>query len=128
MTKLQRKYNHAQEKQKWWDKNTKKIYNLVMQHTMPQMNTKLLTMDSGTSTSTTLDGTTLLKLIHNTCHNKGGGTNATTILDLIRMDKNTYLIHQAPIKLLLSFLSKFNEAVNVVKLSDGSLYSHPAAT
>jgi hypothetical protein len=44
--KLQRKYNHAHDQQKWWDVNTQKIYNLVMQHSMPEMKTKLLTMDS----------------------------------------------------------------------------------
>ncbi len=42
----QRKYNHIHDKQKWWDKNTQKICNLVMQHSMPKMKTKLLTMDS----------------------------------------------------------------------------------
>jgi hypothetical protein len=30
--KWQRKYNHAHNQQKWWDENTQKIYNLVMQH------------------------------------------------------------------------------------------------
>ena len=45
-TKWQKKYNHAHNQQKWWDKNTQKIYNLVMQHSTPEMKTKLLTMDS----------------------------------------------------------------------------------
>jgi hypothetical protein len=45
-TKWQRKYNHAHDQQKWWDENTQKIYNLVMQHSMSEMKTKLLTMDS----------------------------------------------------------------------------------
>jgi hypothetical protein len=39
-----------------------------------------------------------------------------------------YLIHQAPNEMLSSYLSKFKGAVNVVKLSDGSPWSHPAAT
>ncbi len=29
-TKWQRKYNHLHDQQKWWDKNTQKIYNLAM--------------------------------------------------------------------------------------------------
>ncbi len=29
-TKWKRKYNHAHDIQKWWDKNTQKIHNLVM--------------------------------------------------------------------------------------------------
>jgi hypothetical protein len=45
-TKWQRKYNHAHNQQKWWDENTQKIYNLVMQHSTPKMKTKLLTIDS----------------------------------------------------------------------------------
>jgi hypothetical protein len=40
-TKWQRKYNHAHDQQKWWDENTQKIYNLVMQHSTPEMKTKL---------------------------------------------------------------------------------------
>jgi hypothetical protein len=44
-TKWQRKYKHAHNLQKWWDKNTQKIYNLVMQHSMTKVKTKLLTMD-----------------------------------------------------------------------------------
>jgi hypothetical protein len=30
MTKWQGKYNHAHNKQKWWDENTQNTYNLVM--------------------------------------------------------------------------------------------------
>jgi hypothetical protein len=30
MTKWQRKYNHANNQQKWWDENTQKIYNLMI--------------------------------------------------------------------------------------------------
>ncbi len=44
-TKWQRKYKHAHNLQKWWDKNTQKIYNLVMQHSTTKVKTKLLTMD-----------------------------------------------------------------------------------
>jgi hypothetical protein len=46
MTKWQRKYNQAQDKQKWLDENTQMIYKLVMQLTTLEMKTKLLTMDS----------------------------------------------------------------------------------
>jgi hypothetical protein len=102
----QRKYNHAHNNQKWWDKNTQKIYNLVMQYTAPETKTKLLMMDWWTSTSATQDGITFLKTICNICHKKDGGTNATTILDLIRMDKDMYLILQAPNELLLSLSLK----------------------
>ncbi len=35
-TKWQRKYNHAHDQQKWWDENTPKIYNLVMQPSTPE--------------------------------------------------------------------------------------------
>jgi hypothetical protein len=56
MTKWQRKYNHAHDQQKWWDENTQKIYNLVMQHSMPKMKTNLLTMDSWAATSAAQDG------------------------------------------------------------------------
>jgi hypothetical protein len=44
------------------------------------------------------------------------------------MDKDKFLVHQAPTELLSSYLSKFKGAVDVVKLLDGSLWSHPAAT
>jgi hypothetical protein len=126
--KWQRNFNHAHDQQKWWDKNTQKIYNLVMQHSMPEMKTKLLTMDSWAKTSAAQDGIALLKTIRNICHKKDSGTNATTILDLIRMDKDMFLVHQAPIEPLSSYLLKFKSAVNVVESSDGSQWSHPAAT
>jgi hypothetical protein len=58
-TKWQRKYNHTNNQQKWWDKNTQKFYNLVMQHSTPKMKTKLLTMDSWAKTSATQDGVVL---------------------------------------------------------------------
>jgi hypothetical protein len=57
-------------------------------------------------TSATQDGIALLKRICNICHKKDGGTNATNILNLVRMDKDMYLIHQAPNELLSSYLSK----------------------
>jgi hypothetical protein len=127
-TKWQRNFNHAHNQQKWWDENTQKIYNLVMQHFMPGMKTKLLTMDSWAKTSAAQDGIALLKMICGICHKKDGGANATTILDLIQMDKDMFLIHQASTKPLSSYLSKFKGAVNVVESSDGSPWSHPAAT
>ncbi len=37
------------------------------------------------------DGIVLLKTIHDICHKKDGGTNVTTILDLVRMDKDMYV-------------------------------------
>ncbi len=127
-TKWQRNFNHAHDQQKWWDKNTQKIYNLVMQYSMPEMKTKLLTMDSWAKTSAAQDGIALLKTIRNICHKKYGGANATTILDLVQMDKDMFLVHQAWTEPLSSYLSKFRGAVNVVELSDGSPWSHPAAT
>ncbi len=72
-TKWQRKYNHAHDQQKWWDGNTQKIYNLVMQHSMPEMKTKLLTMDSWAKTGATQDGIALLKTIRDICHNSSCG-------------------------------------------------------
>jgi hypothetical protein len=127
-TKWQRDFNHACNQQKGWNKNTQKIYNLVMQHSMPEMKAKLLTIDSWTKTSAAQDGIALLKTIRNICHKKDGGADATTILDLIHMDKDMFLVHQAPTEPLLSYLSKFKGAVDVVKSSDGSPWSHPAAT
>jgi hypothetical protein len=88
----------------------------------------LLTVDSWTSTSTSQDGIVLLKMIRDICHKKDGSTDATTILDLVKMDKDMYLIHQPPNKLLSSYLSKFKGAVNIVESSKGSPWSHPAAT
>jgi hypothetical protein len=44
------------------------------------------------------------------------------------MDKDMFLVHQAPTKPLLSYLTKFKGAVDVVESSDGSSWSHPAAT
>jgi hypothetical protein len=118
-TKWQRKYNHAHDQPKWWDENTQKIYNLVMQHSTPKMKTKLLTMDSWAATSAAQDGIGLLKIIRDICHKKDGGTNATTILDLVRMDKEMFLVHQGPTELLLSYLSKFKGPVNMVESLDG---------
>ncbi len=106
MTKWQCKYNHAYNQQKGWAENTQKIYNLVMQHSTEEMKTKLLTTDSWTSTSTSQDGIALLKTIRDICHKKDGGTDTTTILNLVRIDKDMYLIHQAPNKLLSNYLSK----------------------
>jgi hypothetical protein len=122
MTKWQRKYNHAHNQQKWRDANTQKIYNLVMQHSTPKIKTKLLTMDSWAATSAAQDGIGLLKTICDICHKKDGGNNATTILDLVRMDKEMFLVHQGPTKLLLllSYLSKVKGAVNVVESLDGT--------
>ncbi len=85
--KWQRKYNHAHNQQKWWDKNTQKIYNFVMQHSTPEMKFTLLTMDSWEKTSTTQDGIMLLKAIRDICHKKDSSTDATAILDLVQMDK-----------------------------------------
>ncbi len=92
------------------------------------MKTKLLMTDSWIFTSTSQDGIALLKTIRDICHKKDWGTDATTILDLVRMDNDMYLIHQAPNKLLSSYLSKFKGAVDVVKSSKGSPWSHPAVT
>jgi hypothetical protein len=127
-TKWQRNFNHAHDQQKWWDENTQKIYNLVMQHSTPEIKTKLLTMDSWAKTSTAQDGIVLLKTIRNICHKKDSGANATTILDLVQMDKDMFLVHQAPTEPLSSYLSKFKGTVDVVELLDGSPWSHPAAT
>jgi hypothetical protein len=99
-----------------------------MKQTMLEMNMKLLTMNSCTRMSATQDGISLLKTIRNICHKNDGGTNATTILNLVRMDKDMYLIHQAPTKLPSSYLSKFKGVVDVVELSNGYLWSHLAAT
>ncbi len=126
--KWQRNFNHAHDQQKWWDKNTQKIYNVVMQHSMPEMKTKLLTMNSWAKTSAAQDGIALLKTIRDIWHKKDGNANATTILDLVQMDKDMFLVHQAPTKPLSSYLSKFKGAVNVVESSDGSPWFHPAAT
>jgi hypothetical protein len=82
-TKWQRNFNHAYNQQKWWNKNTQKIYNLMMQHSTPEMKTKLLTMDSWTKTSAAQDGIALLKTIHDVCHKKDGGSDITTILNLV---------------------------------------------
>ncbi len=127
-TKWQRKYSHAYNQQKWWNENTQKIYHLVMQHSTQEMKTKLLTTDSWISTSTSQDGIFLLKTICDICHKKDSSTDATTILNLVRMDKDMYLIHQAINKLLSSYLSKLNGAVDVVESFKGSPWSHPAAT
>jgi hypothetical protein len=70
-TKWQRNFNHAHDQQKWWDENTQKIYNLVMQHSTPEMKTQLLTMDLWVRTSATQDRIALLKTIRNIYHKKG---------------------------------------------------------
>jgi len=44
------------------------------------------------------------------------------------MDKDMFLVYQAPTKPLSSYLSKFKGAVDIVELSDRSQWSHPAAT
>jgi hypothetical protein len=125
--KWQRKCNHAHDQQKWWDVNTQKIYNLVMQHSTPKMKTKLLTMDSWAKMSATQDGIALLKTICDIFHKKDGGTDTTTILNLAQMNKEMFLVHQLPTKPLSSYLSKFKCAVDVVKSLDGSPWLHPAA-
>ena len=55
------------------DRNKKKFYNLVMQHSTPKIKTKLLTMDTWTRTSAAQEGIALLKMIHDICHKKDGG-------------------------------------------------------
>jgi hypothetical protein len=91
------------------------------------MKTELLTMDSWAKTSYTQDGIALLKTICDICHKKEGSTDATTILDLVQIDKEIFLIHQLPTEPLLSYLSKFKRAIDVVKSSDASPWLHPAA-
>jgi hypothetical protein len=44
------------------------------------------------------------------------------------MGKDMFLVPQAPTEPLSSYLSKFKGAVDVVESSDGSPWSHPAAT
>ena len=92
------------------------------------MKTKLLTMDLWAQTSTTQDGIELLKTIQYISPKKVGGTDATTILDLVRMDKEMFLVYQASTESLSSYLSWFKGAVDVVESSDGSPWSPPAAT
>ncbi len=99
-----------------------------MQHSTPEMKTKLLTMDSWATTSATQDRIALLKTIRDISHKKDDGANTMTILDLVRMDKDMFLVHQAPTEPLSSYLLKFKGAVDVVDSSDGSPWSHPAAT
>ncbi len=98
----------------------------MMQHSTPKMKTKLLTMDSWAATSAAQDGIGLLKIIRDICHKKDGSTNATTILDLVRMDKEMFLVHQGPTKPLSSYLSKFKGTVDMVKSPDGTPWSHSA--
>jgi hypothetical protein len=105
-TKWQKKCNHAHDHPKWWDHNTQKIYNFVMEHSTPEMKTKLLTIDSWTKMSTAQDEIVLLKTVRDFCHNKDGAADATTILDLVRMDKDMFLVHQAPTEPLSSYLPK----------------------
>ncbi len=100
----------------------------MMQHSTPKMKTKLLTMDSWAATSAAQDRIGLLKIICDICHKKDGGTNATTILDLVRIDKEVFLVHQGPTKLLSSYLSQFKGAIDVVKSSDGTPWTHLAAS
>ena len=85
-------------------------------------------MDSWATTSATQDGIALLKTIRDISHKKDGGADATNILDLVCMDKDMFLVHQAPTELLSTFFSKFKGAVDAVKSSNGSPWSHPAAT
>ena len=49
-------------------------------------------------------------------------------LFLVCMDKDMFLVHQAPTELLSSYLLKFKGAVDVVVSSGGCPWSHPAAT
>jgi hypothetical protein len=44
------------------------------------------------------------------------------------MDKDMFLVHQAPTEPLSSYLLKFKGDVDVIESSDGSPWSHPAAT
>jgi hypothetical protein len=94
-----------------------------MQHSTPEMKTKLLTMEPWATTSATQDGIALLKTIRDISHKKDGGADATTILDFVCMDKDMFLVHQAPTELLSSYLSKFKGAVDVVDSSDGYPWS-----
>ena len=73
---------------------------------------KLLTMDSWAQTSTAQDGIALLKMILDISHKKNGGANSTTILELVQMDKEMFLVYQAPTEPLLSYLSRFKGAVH----------------
>jgi hypothetical protein len=99
-----------------------------MQNSTPEMKTKLLTMDSWAKTSATQDGIALLKTIRDIRHKKDGGANATTILGLVCMDKDMFLVHQAPTEPLSSYLAKFKGAVDIIESSNGSPWSHSAAT
>jgi hypothetical protein len=84
-------------------------------------------MDSWAKMSSTQDRIALLKTICDICHKKDSSTDVTTILDLVRMDKEMFLVHQLPTEPLLSYLSKF-KGIDVVKSLDGSPWLHPAAT
>ena len=48
-------------------------------------------MDSWATASTTQDKIALLKTIRDINHKKDGGADTTTILDLVRMDKDMFL-------------------------------------
>jgi hypothetical protein len=86
-----------------------------MQHSTPKIKTKLLTMDSCAKTSATQKGIVLLMMICEICHKKDGSTDATTILNLVQMDKEMFLVHQLLTEPLSSYLSKFKSAVDVGK-------------
>jgi hypothetical protein len=57
-----------------------------------------------------------------------GSTNAMNILDLVRMNKEMFLVHQGPTEPLSSYLSKFKDTIDMVKSLDGTPWSHPAVT
>jgi hypothetical protein len=126
-TKWQRNFNHAHDQQKWWTNNNQKIYNLVMQYSTPEMKMKLLMMDTWTQTSTSQDRIAFLKTDQDISHKKEGCKDATTILDLVWMDKKMFLIHQGPTEPISRYQSWFKGAVDAVELLDGPPWSHLAA-
>ena len=85
-----------------------------MQHSIPEMKTKLLTMNSCVRTSAAQDGIALLKTIHDICQKKDGGADATTILDLVCMEKEMFCVLQMPTEALSSYLQRFKGSVDIM--------------
>ncbi len=57
-------------------------------------------------------------MIRDICHKKDGGTDVMTILDLVGMDKEMFLVHQLPTKPVSSYLLKFKGTINVDESSE----------
>ena len=66
--KWEKNYAKVEKKIETWEENNKKVFNLVLQHSTPEISNKIESLDDWATVKDAMDGIELLKLIRKVCH------------------------------------------------------------